>query len=284
MTIECSKFKLHHFCCTQPKWPSCWFAPYLCVQRLISVKTRKTALGGNELSTVPALINIPLLFTATQPFNITPPEHVRRRPAMTEYDVVSTRLGRNFHEVMLYLPSLSPGESSRYQQWRIRWRQIGSLPWKKGSTLIDATVFYFPKKLADGRYEVQARAFGQNGKTPFSNSVRFSLSSTPGIRLWVISTLLPFWLTVSFPFCLIVTSGNTQGSVHKFITGFEEEKNCFRTSDKDGKLGLLRDVSPSQGLLQSAIRSNVSSCVSTIPVSRLCLMFYNWFPNAIVQY
>ena len=33
----------------------------------------------------------------------------------------------------------------------------------------------------------------------------------------------------------------------------EEEKTCFRTSDKDGKLGLLRDVSPSQGLLQSVI-------------------------------
>ena len=27
----------------------------------------------------------------------------------------------------------------------------------------------------------------------------------------------------------------------------------FHTSDKDGKLGLFRDVSPSQGLLQSAI-------------------------------
>ena len=36
-------------------------------------------------------------------------------------------------------------------------------------------------------------------------------------------------------------------------TGSEEEKTSFRTSDKDGKLGLYmwRDVSPSQGLLQS---------------------------------
>ena len=30
---------------------------YQCLQGLISVKSRKTALGGNELSTVPALIN-----------------------------------------------------------------------------------------------------------------------------------------------------------------------------------------------------------------------------------
>ena len=37
--------------------------------------------------------------------------------------------------------------------------------------------------------------------------------------------------------------------------GKEEEKTCFITSDKDGKLGWLRDVSPSQGLLQSAIWS-----------------------------
>ena len=37
------------------------------------------------------------------------------------------------------------------------------------------------------------------------------------------------------------------------IIGSEEEKTCFRTSDKDGKLGWWRDVSPSQGLLQSAI-------------------------------
>ena len=35
-------------------------------------------------------------------------------------------------------------------------------------------------------------------------------------------------------------------------TGSEEEKTCFKTSDKDGNIGRLRDVSPSQGLLQSA--------------------------------
>ena len=38
-----------------------------------------------------------------------------------------------------------------------------------------------------------------------------------------------------------------------YSAGSEEEKTCFRTSDKDGKLGWLRDVSPPQGLLQSAI-------------------------------
>ena len=38
----------------------------------------------------------------------------------------------------------------------------------------------------------------------------------------------------------------------KFGEGSEEEKTCFKTSDKDGNMGSLsRDVSPSQGLLQS---------------------------------
>ena len=52
----------------------------------------------------------------------------------------------------------------------------------------------------------------------------------------------------------------------------------LRTSDKDGKMGLLRDVSPSQGLLQSAILQTEEAperakCLSTIPFSRLYLMF-----------
>ena len=55
-----------------------------------------------------------------------------------------------------------------------------------------------------------------------------------------------------------------------FHQGSEEEKPCFRISDKDGKLGLLRDVSPSQGLLQSA---KWAKRLSTIPISRFCLMF-----------
>ena len=40
--------------------------------------------------------------------------------------------------------------------------------------------------------------------------------------------------------------------VFKLLKGSEEEKTCFKTSDKDGNVGRLRDVSPSQGLLQSA--------------------------------
>ena len=36
----------------------------------------------------------------------------------------------------------------------------------------------------------------------------------------------------------------------------KRKKTCFKTSDKDGNMGsLIRDVSPSQGLLQSAIES-----------------------------
>ena len=42
----------------------------------------------------------------------------------------------------------------------------------------------------------------------------------------------------------------------KNLVDSEEEKTCFKTSDKDGNMGSLsRDVLPSQGLLQSAIAS-----------------------------
>ena len=54
--------------------------------------------------------------------------------------------------------------------------------------------------------------------------------------------------------------------------GSEEEKTCFRQSDKDGKLGLLRDVSPSQGLLQTEEARERAKRLSTIPISRLCLI------------
>ena len=61
--------------------------------------------------------------------------------------------------------------------------------------------------------------------------------------------------------CLQILHGDCVQFQFPFV-GSEEEKTCFRASDKDGKLGWLRDVSPSQGLLQSEI-------------SRLCLMLWN---------
>ena len=42
-------------------------------------------------------------------------------------------------------------------------------------------------------------------------------------------------------------------TLYRNLIGSEEEKACFKTSDKDGNMGRLRDVSPSQGLLQSVI-------------------------------
>ena len=63
---------------------------------------------------------------------------------------------------------------------------------------------------------------------------------------------------------------------------FRRGKTCFKTSDKDGNMGSLRDVSPSQGLLQSAIRESQTEeaperakRLSNLPYSRLCLMFWN---------
>ena len=59
-----------------------------------------------------------------------------------------------------------------------------------------------------------------------------------------------------------------------------------KTSDKDGNMGSLRDVSPSQGLLQSAIADwrlqteeapERAKRPSNFPYSRLCLMFWNKF-------
>ena len=47
-----------------------------------------------------------------------------------------------------------------------------------------------------------------------------------------------------------------QGFWVSYLIGSEVQKNCFKTSDKDGNMGsIIRDVLPSQGLLQSAIQS-----------------------------
>ena len=51
-----------------------------------------------------------------------------------------------------------------------------------------------------------------------------------------------------------VPAGREQSerSAGRLLVGSEEEKTCFKTSDKDGNMGSLsRDVSPPQGLLQS---------------------------------
>ena len=60
----------------------------------------------------------------------------------------------------------------------------------------------------------------------------------------------------------------------------------FRTSDKDGKLGLWRDVSPFQGS-QTEEAPERAKRLSTIPISRLSVMFSNkFFPllNHLVVY
>ena len=55
-----------------------------------------------------------------------------------------------------------------------------------------------------------------------------------------------------------------------FLNGSEEEKTCFKTSDKDGNMGSLsRDVSPSQGLLQSAISLFLNKLLRHISSSNL---------------
>ena len=67
-----------------------------------------------------------------------------------------------------------------------------------------------------------------------------------GNSWWVLALLLLTTSAASFS----KTSWKMAAGV-----GSEEEKTCFRTSDKDGKLGWLTDVSPSRGLLQSAMQS-----------------------------
>ena len=77
-----------------------------------------------------------------------------------------------------------------------------------------------------------------------------SLADKSALRLLVegSSHLLDFFFWSNLTFCEPVLT----------LEGSEEEKTC-RISDKDEKL--VRDVSPSQGLLQSAINTWTRSCV-----------------------
>ena len=73
-------------------------------------------------------------------------------------------------------------------------------------------------------------------------------------------------LLLSYQLVLASTTGNSSQSGKRSNCPMSV---CFITSDKDRKLGWLRDVSPSQGLLQSAIWS-------TSVGTGLVLQIANW--------
>ena len=70
----------------------------------------------------------------------------------------------------------------------------------------------------------------------------------------------------------------THVQVHDFLTqsNFVHSKAENRISDKDEKL--VRDVSPSQGLLQTEEAHERAKRLS--PISRLCLIFYKFFSSS----
>ena len=72
------------------------------------------------------------------------------------------------------------------------------------------------------------------------------------INSWIFISLV---VDVEWPHCAVFSSLICQG-VYFFWHFFQKFRHRgFRTSDKDGKLGWSRDISPSQGFLQSVIEN-----------------------------
>ena len=81
----------------------------------------------------------------------------------------------DFRSVKVTLPLLPDSVSSKYDEFEIEWRRLGSESWKRTWASTSISTVTLPEDLVDGSYEVRVRATGDDGRSLHTTALRFQL-------------------------------------------------------------------------------------------------------------